>query len=293
MASWDGIEEFVAVAKGGSFTRGAELLGSSLTHVSRSVMALERRLQVQLLHRTTRVVKLTDTGRTFLEHCLRLIEERDNAFASVAVESSPVGHIRLTCSIALGERYVEPTIRQFAIDYPAVSVSIALTNRLVDLVAEGFDIAIRTGDLPASQLMATRIASRRLILCASPAYLAHRGEPQSIGDLDRHECLVGTSRIWTFANAGQEQAYRPKGRWQCNSGQAIVEAALSDMGICQLPDFYVHHLIEQGALKALLPQVAPPDESIWAVYPPRRHILPKVSMLVERLKKELPRKLMQ
>jgi DNA-binding transcriptional LysR family regulator len=293
MSNWDGIEEFVAVAKGGSFTKGAEMLGASLTHVSRAVMALEKRLQVQLLHRTTRVVKLTDTGRTFLEHCLRLIEERDNAFASVADTSSPVGHIRLTCSIALGERYVVPMVRQFAIDFPALSVSIALTNRIVDLVAEGFDIAIRTGDLPASQLIATRIASRRLILCASPAYLLAHGEPRSIGDLDGHECLIGTNTLWTFSNVGQEQAYRPKGRWRCNSGQSIVEAALSGMGICQLPDFYVHNLIEQGALKALLPELAPPDEPIWAVYPPRRHILPKISMLVERLKKELPRQLKQ
>lgn len=289
MSDWDGIEEFVAVAKGGSFTRGAEMLGTSLTHVSRAVMALEQRLQVQLLHRTTRVVKLTDTGRTFLEHCLRLIEDRDDALAIITDRSEPQGQLRITCSMAMGEQVLAPIMRGFALQHPKISMVIDLTNRLVDLVGEGYDLAIRTGDLRDSRLISTRIASRAFITCAAPAYLDRNGTPQTVEDLAAHECLIGTSTSWHFKNGDEAIQMRPSGRFRCNSGHAVLEACLAGMGICQLPEFYVHRHVRSGALCPLLPGWQADEEPIWAVYPQRRHLSSKIRGALDHLKIEFPK----
>ncbi|KHK90678.1 LysR family transcriptional regulator [Novosphingobium malaysiense] len=291
MSSWDGIDEFVAVATAGSFRGGASALGVSTTHMSRAIMRLEARIQTQLFHRTTRSVRLTDTGRVFLEHCRRMVTEREEAFALVNEKGEPQGELRLTCSTAMGERFIAPILRRFARAYPRLQVNIDLTNRVVDLVAEGYDMAVRTGHLPDSRLIGTRIASRSLVTCASPAYLKRRGSPQALSDLDDHDCLVGNASSWRFCVDGQNHAYRPHSRWRCNSGSAVLEAALDDMGLCQLPDFYARQALAEGRLIAVLPHLQPADEPIWAVYPQRRHLQPKISELVGMLRKELPRML--
>lgn len=288
MNAWSGIDEFVAVASAGSFKGGAASFGASTTHMSRSIARLEARLQAQLFQRTTRVVRLTDTGRAFLGHCQRIILERDNAIASINELGEPQGELRVTCSTAMGERFVAPIIRQFAAQFPKLSVTIELTNRVVDLVAEGFDLAVRTGTLADSRLIATRIASRSLHACASSTYLKTHGTPTSVVDLERHDCLVGTSGTWHFRSGGKDVIHRPVTRWKCNSGAAVAEAALSGMGICQLPEFYVLPHIADGRLVPVLEHCRPLDEPIWAVYPERRHLLPKISGLVQRLRAELP-----
>lgn len=285
MSRWDGIEEFAAVAATGSFAGAAQRLGLSTSHVSRAVARLEARIDARLFFRTTRKVTLTDSGRSLFEQCRRLIDQLDEAIASAS--SEPQGELRLTCSTALGERFVAPIVRRFASDYPRTSVTLELTNRIVDLVSEGFDLAIRTGHLADSRLVATRIASRRLHLCASPAYLDVAGRPQSVDALAEHECLVGTSTTWHFKAEGAERTFRPKGRWRCNSGTAVVDAALAGMGLCQLPEFYVAPHVAAGALETVLEHCRADDEPIWAVYPQRRHLLPHVRTLVERLRTEL------
>ena len=288
MSSWNGIDEFVAVAAAGSFRGGASALGLSTTHMSRAIMRLEARIQTQLFHRTTRSVRLTDTGRAFLEHCQRLVMEREEAFALMDEKGEPQGELRLTCSTAMGERFIAPILRRFARSYPRLQVNIDLTNRVVDLVAEGYDLAVRTGHLPDSRLIGTRIASRSLLTCASPAYLERRGHPHNLTDLDEHDCLVGNAATWSFNVDGKAHSYRPCGRWRCNSGGAVLEAALDDMGLCQLPDFYVRQAIAEGRLMPILLDFDPADEPIWAVYPQRRHLQPKISELVHVLRKELP-----
>lgn len=288
MGSWDGIDEFVAIATAGSFRGGAAALGVSTTHMSRAIMRLEARVQAQLFHRTTRSVRLTDTGRVFLEHCRRLVMEREEAFALVDEKGEPQGDLRLTCSTAMGERFIAPILRRFARTYPRLRVNIDLTNRVVDLVAEGYDLAVRTGHLPDSRLIGTRIASRSLVACASPAYLNRRGHPRSLADLDEHDCLAGNAGTWHFNVEGKAQSYRPHGRWRCNSGAAVLEAALDDMGLCQLPDFYVRAALADGKLVPVLADFRPADEPIWAVYPQRRHLQPKISELVRVLRKEMP-----
>lgn len=286
--SWDGIEEFAAVAVTGSFTAGSRMLGMSVTHMSRSVAQLEARLQARLFDRTTRTVKLTDTGRIFLDHCQRLISERDVAIALVSEGEEPQGELRITCSTAMGERFVAPISLRFQRDHPKVRLAIELTNRLVDLFAEGFDLAIRTGPLSDPRLIGTEIARRQFITCAAPAYLAERGRPERINDLDRHECLIGSASSWHFQVNGTVRIFRPQGRWRCNSGTAVVDAAIAGLGLCQLPEFYVLEPIADGRLEPILQANLPPSEPIWAVHPQRRHVSPKIGYFIERLRTELP-----
>lgn len=194
----------------------------------------------------------------------------------------------MTCSTAMGARFVAPIVGRMTQQFPKLSVHLELSNRVVDLVAEGFDLAVRTGHLPDSRLIAARIASRRLYLCASPEYLEQNGRPGSVNDLARHECLVGNATTWHFTIKGVSSPYRPSGRWRCNSGDAVVEAALAGLGVCQVPEFYVLPHLATGRLEVILDHLRPEDEPIWAVYPQRRHLLPKVGYLVERLRSELP-----
>ena len=287
MSAWDGIDEFISVATTGSFTRGAMSLGMSTTHVSRSIMALEQRLQAQLFHRTTRTVKLTDTGRIFLERCERIAQDRDEAIALVGDSGDLLGELRVTCSTALGERFVAPIIRRFAMQHPKLNVIIELSNRVIDLVGEGFDLAIRTGSVSDTRLIATQVASRSLYTCAAPSYLASAGRPKRIEDLASHECIAGTAATWHFKVSEREIIHRPRGRSRCNSGHAVMEACVSGLGICQLPDFYVLPYLKHGMVELLFDDLQPNDEPIWAVYPQRRHLSQKVQQVVNCLVHEL------
>jgi len=289
MDGWDGIDEFVAVARTGSFIAGAAKLGVSRTQMSRAIARLEDRLGAQLLHRTTRTVTLSPTGRTFLDHCVRLVRERDEAVALVRDQGEPRGNLRITCCLALGERFIAPIARRFAMQHRQVTVYLDVTNRVVDLVAEGCDLGIRTGLLPSSNLIAAKIASRQCRTCAAPDYLARRGRPEKVTDLDGHDCLIETTLQWHFSANGDEILYRPRPVWSCNNGHAVLEAALDGMGICQLPNFYLNDAVQSGRLVPILEECAPPEGPIWAVYPDKRHLSPKVQRFISALKDELPK----
>jgi len=291
MDGWDGIDEFVAVARTGSFIAGAAALGVSRTHMSRAIARLEDRLGARLLHRTTRAVVLSPTGRTFLDHCVRLVRERDEAVALVRDQGEPRGDLRITCCLALGEHFIAPIARRFALQHRQLTVYLDVTDRVVDLVAEGYDLGIRTGQLPSSNLIAAKIASRRSRTCAAPAYLARRGSPGEIADLDGHDCLIGTTPQWHFSDKGEQILYRPRPVWSCNNGPAVLAAALDGMGICQLANFYLDDAVQSGKLVPILEEFAPPEEPIWAVYPDKRHLSPKVQRLLSVLRDELPKEL--
>lgn len=288
MNQWQGLDEFVAIATAGSFSGGAKLLGTSTTRISRVIVQLEARLQAQLFDRTTRSVKLTDTGRAILEQSRRLIAERDDIFASVTAQGEPRGELRVTCSTTMGERYVAPLLRRFAMQHVDLSVDLDLTNRVVDLVGEGYDLAIRTGQMPDSGLIRTRVGSRALLTCVSPAYLKAAPPLESVDQLKDHACLLGSASTWHFKDAqGQAVEFKPSGRWRCNNGNGVLEAAIAGMGVCQLPEFYVLPALRSGELVEVLGGFRPAEEPIWAVYPQRRHLLPKVRGAVSLLKREL------
>jgi len=288
MMSWEGIDEFVAVASTLHFGQAADRLGTSTSHVSRQIARLEERLQARLLYRSTRSVALTEAGHTFLQHCRRLQEARDEALREVSdLSSQPKGLIRMTCAVTYGERFVVPLVNDFLARYPEVSLELDLTNRTVDLLHEGYDLAIRLGRLADSRLVATRLAPRELYLCAAPSYLERFGAPHTLSELSRHRCLVGTSDIWSFRENDREVLHRVQGTWRCNSGQAVLDAALRGFGLCQLPDYYVLPHLARGKLRALLENRQPPNSAVWALYPQRRFLSPKIRLLVEHLKQEL------
>jgi DNA-binding transcriptional LysR family regulator len=284
---WEGIEEAVAIADAKSFAGAAALLKVSTSHVSKVIARLEHRLEAQLFNRTTRRVDLTDTGRAFVEQGRRIIQDRDELLLMVNGAAEPQGDLRITCSIALGERFAAAIVRQFSADYPQLRVTLDLTNRLVDIVGEGYDLAIRTGKLVDHRLVGRQIGLRRIETCASPHYLSATGVPRTIADLASHACLVGSNATWHFEERGRAVAFQPEGRWCCNSGTAIVDAALAGMGICQVPLFYVRDHMAAGRLSRVLPDLGPPPEPIWAVYPARRHLRPKVRNLVDVLEARL------
>jgi DNA-binding transcriptional LysR family regulator len=288
MNRWEGLDEFVAVAECGQFTAAAERLGLSSSQVSRQVARLEERLQTRLFYRSTRRVALTEAGQTFLQHCQRLQDAREEALRAVGdLGSEPKGLLRMTCAVAYGERFIVPLVTDFMMRHPQLRVDIELSNHNLDLVHEGLDLAIRLGRLQDSRLIATRLAPRRMYLCAAPDYLQHYGRPHSLSELDRHNCLVGSSDTWSFQLDGRETAHRAQGNWRCNSGQAVLDAALRGLGLCQLPDYYVREHLRSGALVSLLDNQQPPNTAVWALYPQQRHLSPKVRQLVGFLKEGL------
>ncbi|MCW2293911.1 DNA-binding transcriptional LysR family regulator [Pseudomonas sp. BIGb0408] len=285
MNRWEGLDEFVAVAECGQFTAAAERLGLSSSQVSRQIARLEERLHTRLFYRTTRKVALTEAGQTFLQHCQRLQDAREEALNAIGdLGGEPKGLLRMTCAVAYGERFIVPLVTAFAARHPRLSVDIELSNRTLDLLQDGFDIAIRLGRLQVSRMLATRLAPRRMYLCASPDYLQRYGRPHSLSELARHNCLVGSSDVWTFQLDGREASQRVQGNWRCNSGQAVLDAALGGLGLCQLPDYYVLEHLRSGALVSLLANHQPPNTAVWALYPQQRHLSPKVRQLIDALR---------
>ncbi|MDB6051557.1 MAG: LysR family transcriptional regulator [Pseudomonas sp.] len=282
---WEGMDEFVAVAECGQFTAAAERMGVSSSHISRQIVRLEERLQTRLLYRSTRRVNLTEAGQTFLQHCQRLQDGREEALRAVGdLASEPKGLLRMTCAVAYGERFIAPLVIDFMALYPQLRVEIELSNRTLDLVHESLDLAIRLGRLQDSRLVATRLAPRRMYLCASPSYLERYGRPHSLSELSRHNCLIGSTDTWLLQQNGREFSQRVQGNWRCNSGQAVLDAALQGIGLCQLPDYYVLEHLNSGRLIPLLDAHQPPNTAVWALYPQQRHLSPKVRKLVEHLK---------
>jgi DNA-binding transcriptional LysR family regulator len=285
---WEGMDEFVAVAECGQFTAAAERLSVSSSHISRQIARLEERLQTKLLYRSTRRVALTEAGQTFLHHCQRLQDGREEALRAVGdLTSEPKGLLRMTCAVAYGERFIAPLVTRFMDEYPQLRVDVELTNDTLDLVHEGMDLAIRLGRLQESRLVATRLAPRRMYLCASPSYVQRYGRPHSVSELSHHNCLIGSSDTWLLQQNGKEFSQRIHGNWRCNSGQAVLDAALHGTGLCQLPDYYVQGHLKSGALISLLEAHQPPNTAVWGLYPQQRHLSPKVRKLVDYLKEGL------
>ncbi|MFA5678972.1 MAG: LysR substrate-binding domain-containing protein [Pseudomonas sp.] len=291
MSNWNGLDEFVCVAELGHFSGAAKKLGVSSSHISRQIARLEERLQTRLFYRSTRRVTLTEAGHTFLQHCQHLQDARDEAIQAVTdLSSDPKGLLRMTCSVAYGEEFIMPLVHDFMQQHPQLRIDMTLSNQTLDLLHGQFDLAIRLGRLQDSRLVATRLAPRRMYLCAAPGYLERHGAPHSLSELPRHNCLIGSSDTWNFAEGGREIPVRVQGNWRCNSGRTVLDAALRGFGLCQLPDYYVQEHLRSGALRALLSQHQPPHTAVWALYPQQRHLSPKVRKLVDYLKDSLMRR---
>lgn len=293
---WDGISEFVYVAEYESFTRAAKELGMSTAQVSRQISALEKRLNIKLLYRTTRKVSLTEEGRIFYQHCRGVLDGLDAAEQAVSnLQSKPQGRIKLTAPVTYGEQQLLPLVNDFMVQYRDIEVTAFLSNQKIDLVDGGYDLAIRIGKLSDSTMMAKKLSRRTNFVCAAPAYLKKYGTPRTLSDLHKHNCLLGTRDYWHFIDndkhankkmdkqADKEKNLRVSGSVQYNSGHSLVDAALKGLGIVQLPDYYVQQHLASGELVSLLDNYREPEESIWAVYPHNRHLSPKIRLLVDYL----------
>ena len=285
---WEGISEFVCVAEYESFTRAARTLGISTAQVSRQISALEERLNIKLLYRTTRKVSLTEEGRVFYQHCRSVLDGLDTAEQAVSnLQSKPQGRIKLTAPVTYGEQQLLPLINDFMMQYREIEVTAFLSNQQIDLVEGGYDLAIRIGKLRDSTMMAKKLSLRTNFVCATPDYLHQYGVPRTLDDLSQHNCLLGTRDYWHFVEKGTEKNLRVSGSIQYNSGYSLVDAALKGLGIVQLPDYYVQKYLASGALASLLDDYREPEESIWAIYPHNRQLSPKIRLLVDYLAERL------
>lgn len=281
-------EAFVAVADNSSFTAAARRLGASRAQVSKQVQALEDHLDVRLLHRTTRRVSLTDEGRAFREHARTIIEEVRDAEAAVSeLHGSARGTLRLGAPMSFGVKYLAPALAEFMSLHPALSVEMVCSDRKVDIVDEGYDVAVRIGQLVDSSLVARRLGPVRSYACASPEYLAACGEPGSPDDLKDHRCLQYSylaNPVWTFGKGEETRTVRIDGPLVANNGDVLVSAAVQGLGITLNPDFIVADELRSGRLQPILTDwmVIGPT-SVWALYPHRRHLSAKVRLLVDFL----------
>jgi DNA-binding transcriptional LysR family regulator len=284
------LESFVTVATKGSLTATARAEGVAPAVIGRRIDALEERLGVKLLVRTTRRITLTHEGSAFLEDCQRLLTDLASAEASVSaggVKAS--GHLRVTAPAGFGRRHVAPLVPRFIAQHPDVSVSLNLSDRVVDIANEGFDCAVRVGDLPDSSLISVRLADNRRQCVATPGYLQRAGAPQHPSDLARHECLTLSSdasqtRGWAFQVAGEVTHLRPHGRLDCSDGQVLHDWCLQGLGIAWRSTWEVAAEISAGRLQALLEPYAAPPNGIFAVFTHARHLPLRVRLWIDFLK---------
>lgn len=265
----------------------ARLEGVTPAVIGRRIDALEQRLGVRLLSRTTRRITLTFEGSAFLEDCQRILHDLANAEASVSLGGVKAsGHIRISAPAGFGRRHVAPLVRRFLQDNPDVTCSLDLTDRVVDLINEGIDCAVRIGGLTDSNLVSVRLADNRRVVVASPAYLARRGVPATPAALDQHVCLsLGEQRGWLFRDTqGEIFAVKVGGRLECNDGAVLHEWALAGDGLAWRSLWEVEADLRAGRLVSVLDDWAAPETGIYAVFPYRRHLALRVRLLVDFFK---------
>jgi DNA-binding transcriptional LysR family regulator len=290
MAKFKQLESFVSVATRGSLTAAAKAEGVAPAIMGRRLDALEGRLGVKLLVRTTRRISLTHEGSAFLEDCQRLLTDVANAEASVSaggVKAS--GHLRITAPAGFGRRHVAPLVTRFREQHADVTISLNLSDRVVDLAGEGFDCAIRVGDMPDSSLVSVRMADNRRLCVATPGYLQRHGTPQQPSDLARFDCLTLSSdasqtRGWAFRINGELQHLKAGGPLDCSDGQVLHDWCLAGYGIAWRSTWEVEAEIAAGRLVAVLQDYDAPANGIFAVFPQRKHLPLRVRLWIDFLK---------
>jgi len=280
---------FVKVVETGSFARAAQRLNTSVSSVSRHVSELEAHLDARLLNRTTRRLSLTESGRAFHERCVQLLADLEEAEESAgAATIKPRGTLRLTSSITFGARHLAPAIAEFIMRFPAMQFDVELSDRAVDLVDEGFDVALRIGAIGSQNVVGRKIGATCLVCCAAPSYLARHGEPDTPEKLATHACLTyeysALGKVWPFRDRdGRERNVRVAGPVHANNGRFLEALAVEGTGVVYEPDFIVGPDVLAGKLMPILRDFQPPPASIYVVYPSRRHLSAKVRAFTEFL----------
>ena len=282
------METFVRVVEAGSFVAAAQRLELSAAMVSRHVQDLEQRLGTRLLNRTTRRISLTEAGAAYFERSRQLLRDLEEMDLSVAHEvQQPRGVLRVNAPVVFGTRHLSRFLAEYGARYPDVAIDLTLTDRFIDLVEEGADVAVRIGALQDSTLVARRLCPARLVLCAAPAYLQQHGTPKSLEDLGRHSCLGYTYTRggieWEFPEASAPAIVPLRGNLRANHGEVLFQAAIDGMGIVLLPTFIVGEALREGLLRQVLPRATLAELNAYAVFPSRKFLSAKVRTFVDFL----------
>jgi len=286
MESFGAIPVFVTVVESGGFSPAAKLLGISKSAVSKRVTQLEEQMGVKLLHRTTRKLSLTEAGEHFFQHARIAHQAAKDAQDAVAqLQGEPQGRLRINTPMSFGRLHIAPLIPEFLKRYPKISIEMVMDDKVADLIGEGFDIAIRGGDLPDSSLIARKLAPLRNVLCASPEYIETHGRPIELSQLTDHNCLIFTYskdiKEWLFIKDGQTQSVEVTGNYNVNNSEALREALLQGVGIGRLPTFVAGPDIKSGKLVSLFEEYQMPDKTIYAVFPERQYLPSKVRAFID------------
>ncbi len=287
MTELEELRTFVEVIESGGLNRAAARLGVSKSIISRRITRLETDLGTRLLSRSTRGIIPTEAGIEFKSRCDRILAELNEARDAVAQQGRSVrGRLRLSAPLAFGVRHLAPVLADLASAHPDLEIDVSYTDRVVDLIGERFDAAVRIGSLRDSSLVVRKIAPVHAVLVASPGYLARHGRPRTPQDLVGHECLIYTGSLvpeWQFLSGKRRFAIRPEGRLRSDSGEAILQWAIAGIGIADSPSFLVSDAIESGALEPLLLSYPRPEYGIHVVRPPGSHVPGKVRVLIDTL----------
>lgn len=288
MDKFQEMKVFAAVVEAGSFTGATEGLDMSKAAVSRYVADLEERLGVRLLHRTTRKLSPTAEGEIFYARCRELLGNLDEAEAEITSRTGQAsGLLRVNVPVTFGIMHLAPLWPACLARHPKLDLDITLSDRVVDLVEEGFELAVRIARLPASSLISRKLASTRLVLCASPGYLQRHGTPAQPGDLLHHDVisysLFATGETWNFSGPDGDTSVKVAPRMRTNSGDTCRAAALQDLGIILQPTFLVGADLARGTLREIMPAYRSIELGIFAVYPSRKFVSPKVRLLIDFL----------
>jgi DNA-binding transcriptional LysR family regulator len=288
MDKFQEMQAFTAVVDAGSFVRASDSLAMSKAAVSRQIADLETRLGVRLLHRTTRKLSLTQEGEVFYTRCRELLGGLEEAEAEATARSGQaVGVLKVSAPVSFGLLHLAALWAGFMEAHPDVSLEVSLADRMVDLVEEGFDVAVRVARLPSSSMVSRKLSSARMVLCATPQYLKKHGTPRHPSELAEHQVvaytLLSTGDTWQFDGPQGRVPVKVTPRMHTNSGDTCVALALGHQGLIHQPSFLVAEGLRSGRLVEVLPEYSSLELGIYAVYPTRKHVLPKVRLLIDYL----------
>ena len=279
---------FSRVVEAKSFSAAARDLGLSKSLVSKQVTQLERSVGARLLNRTTRALSLTEAGAVLYEHTARIVEELEEAKLAVSrLHAEPRGVLRISASVAFGTLHIAPALPEFLAAHPELKIDLVITDRIVDLADEGYDVAVRIAKEPAPNLVARRLAAVNRTICATPDYFVRHGLPRTPHDLEQHNCLTYThfnpQDPWRLRGPEGDISVQASGNLRLNDDEALSQAVLGGLGIALLPTFIIGKDIQAGTLRCVLSEYVPLERFIYAVYLPNRHLSPKVRSFIDFL----------
>ncbi len=282
----DGVAVFVGVINTGSFTAAAQALGHSTSYVSKEITRLEKRLGSRLLNRTTRTISLTDAGRAYFERCSQIVIDAENAERSIGqLQDKPRGLLRVNAPVSFSSAYLLDYLAEFMNSFPEITLEIEFNDRMIDVVAEGYDVVIRAGNIQDSNLVARKFTTSKSVVVASPDYLKKNGRPLLASELEQHACLayslLPNPTLWNFVKDNSHTAVNINARLMANNAGLEVAMAVNGVGIGRLPLFCCEKEIAKGELEIILEDYEQPEIGVYAVYPHRQYLTARVRAFVD------------